>query len=207
MGYNLESWVTRFAERSDLSTRLVHLTKPTSTFSEMEVLFQILESGEIKGSDSEGYVIGSRKAACFQDAPLDAICQNCWYEQKYREEKNINAKIRYEPIGLLVDKEDVYSHGGRPVIYDKTAEAMRYLKQDQHWRIVNLDLDDTSNIVDWTHEREWRVPDAYKLNLSKTILLFTNEGDSREFIKLCESKGHNFHREVAGFVTLSTLLY
>ncbi|MEZ8603661.1 hypothetical protein BCU90_11105 [Vibrio lentus] len=206
MGYNLDSWVTRFAERSDLSTRLVHLTKPRGCLSEMDVLFEILESGEIKGSGALGYINGDIKAACFQDAPLDAICQNCWFEQKYRD-LNPKAKVRYKPIGLLVDKEHVYSRGGRPVIYDKVDDAKEYLSPEHYWRIVDLNLEDTSNIVDWTHEREWRVPHSYKIDLSLTILLFTNEGDSRKFIERCEKDGRKWHLEVAGFVTLSTLLY
>lgn len=206
MGYNLDLWVTRFAERSDLSTRLVHLTKARDEQSEMDVLFEILESGVIKGSTNSGFINGSTPAACFQDAPLDAICQNCWFEQKYRE-NNPTAKVRYEPIGLLVDKEDVYQKNGRPVIYDNVTDAKEYLPKNQYWKIVDLNLDDTNHIIDWTHEREWRVPEAYTLNLQKTILLFTNEGDSRAFIKRCEDEGRNWHREVAGFVTLSTLLY
>lgn len=53
----------------------------------------------------------------------------------------------------------MYKKGGRPVIYDQTIEAKKYLPESQHWRIVNFDLSNDDRLVDWTHEREWRVPD------------------------------------------------
>ncbi|EKO3844773.1 hypothetical protein ACPSL3_09875 [Vibrio owensii] len=206
MGYNFQVWANRYAERSDLSTKLVHLTKETEQYSELEIIYKILSDGIIKGSGNDGFVIGSTPAACFQDAPLYAICQNCWYEEKYNKDKP-EAKVRYSPIGFLVEKTDVYNQGGRPVIYDKTKDAKRYLPPEQHWRIVNLDLDDYDKIIDWTHEREWRVPNKFKLDLSTTVLLFTNDGDIRNFIEHCDSNDNDVYKKVAGFVTLSSLLY
>jgi NADH:ubiquinone oxidoreductase subunit len=205
MGYSFDSKMNRFAGRSDLSTNLVHLTKERDSASAMDVLFEILETGYIKGSNSSGFINGSTPAVCFQDVPLTAVCQNCWYEQKYLEKKH--KKDRYEPIGFLVRKEEVYNQKGRPVIYDNVSEAKKYLKTEDYWRIVNLDLSDNNNIIDWTHEREWRVPHKFDLSLSDTILLFTNEGCTRDFISRCEEKGVTWHRDVAGIVTLSALLF
>jgi hypothetical protein len=170
------------------------------------MLFKILEEGVIQGSGKDGFIVGSTPAACFQDAPLSAICQNCWYEQKYRED-NPESKLRYSPVGFLVEKTEVYRQGGRPVIYDKTAKAKEYLPESDYWRIVNFDLDIDHDIIDWTHEREWRVPNHFELNLAKTVLLFTNEGDIRKFIELCDGKGNEVYKKVGGFVTLGSLLY
>ena len=52
-------------------------------------------------------------------------------------------------------------HLGRPVIYDKTISAKKYLPENEWWRIVNLDLSDEDRFIDWTHEREWRVPNDF----------------------------------------------
>ncbi|MGK0273535.1 MAG: hypothetical protein ACI88H_004216 [Cocleimonas sp.] len=206
MGYHFDIWVKRYAERSDLSTKLVHLTKEQADINELDMMFRILEDGLIKGSGKDGYIIGSTSAACFQDAPLSAVCQNCWYEEKYRKD-NPNSKLRYSPVGFLVEKTHVYRQGGRPVIYDKTIHAKEYLPEKDHWRIVNFDLDENHNIIDWTHEREWRVPNHFELDIATTVLLFTNEGDIRDFIKLCDKRGSDIYKKVGGFVTLGSLLY
>ncbi len=71
----------------------------------------------------------------------------------------------------MFDKTYIYKKGGRPVIYDKTEEAKKYLTEDKWWRIVNLDLSDSNNIIDWTHEREWRVLNELTFELKMLVLL------------------------------------
>ena len=51
MGYNFQVWANRYAERSDLSTKLVHLTKETEQYSELEIIYKILSDGIIKGAN------------------------------------------------------------------------------------------------------------------------------------------------------------
>ena len=206
MGYHFDTWVKRYAERSDLSTKLVHLTKEQGSVDGEDVMLKILNDNVINGSGRNGFIVGNTKAACFQDVPLTAVCQNCWYEQKYRE-KNTKTKVRYEPIGFLVEKTHVYRQGGRPVIYDKTDIAKTYLPTNEYWKIVNFDLDSDENIIDWTHEREWRVPDKFQLDLKTTVLLFANDGDVRKFIEKCDDNGSDVYKKVSGFVTMSALLY
>ncbi len=66
-----------FFERPDLSPFLVHLTKNTKSddeFSAYDNLVNILETGEIWGSNTEkGFIKGPNEAACFMDIPLASL--------------------------------------------------------------------------------------------------------------------------------------
>jgi hypothetical protein len=51
--------------------------------------------------------------------------------------------------------------------------AQQFLPEDQFWRIVNLSISVADpKIIDWMHEREWRVPNEFnfKLNVAHVIL-------------------------------------
>lgn len=207
MGYSFETWRKRHIERSDLTTEVTHLTRAlTEAGSAIEVLYDILKSGIIKGSTTDsGFIIGNNPAACFQDAPLSAIGQNCWFEQTWRKENKFTKK-RYDPTGLIFKKEFIYTNDGRPVIYDSTKQAKEYLGPENWWRIVNFDLSNSENIVDWTHEREWRVPGKLDFNSSDVVLLFANNSDQTDFINLCEKRGKQFYREVRGMSTMESIV-
>lgn len=207
MGYTEKQWRWRLAERSDLSSHVVHLTRDAGAQNALSVLLKILNDCVIQGSDTtSGFICGTRKAVCFQDAPLAGVCQNVFYEQKYRE-ANKGCKTRYLAVGLAFPKTYVYAKGGRPVVYDKTAVAKRYLPEDQHWRIVNYDLDDLANIIDWTHEREWRVPDEFPFELEQATVLLTNEWVYRHFVKQDAASGAPLAPKLNGLVVMSRLLF
>ncbi len=168
MGYDRKQWLKRIAERSDMSSQVVHLTREgeieNTRHDVFDILLKILMEQRITGSSTKsGFICGKRSAVCFQDVPLQSLCQNVYYEQKYRE-LNQQAKLRYRAIGLAFSKAYVYQHGGRPVIYDKTSEAKRYLPEADWWRIVNFDLGSDQNVIDWTHEREWRITDGFEFD-------------------------------------------
>ncbi|EEX92114.1 hypothetical protein VIA_002758 [Vibrio orientalis CIP 102891 = ATCC 33934] len=151
MSYKIEDWRNRYSERSDLSTGLVHLTRATDNASVAALMFKILTEQSLKGSSTEqGFIVGKDTAVCFQDAPLSSVCQNTWFEQKLRASGHTK-KTRYHPCGFMFPKQKVYTSGGRPVIYDKTAEAKKYLPKSEWWRIVNFDLSNPNFIIDWTH--------------------------------------------------------
>lgn len=207
MGYDRKTWHARYAERTDLSTHLVHLTKPTEKKKAIEVLFSILESGQLKGSTTNsGFIVGDIPAVCFQDAPLHGVSQNCWFEEKWRKEGS-SKKERYIAMGLMLKKRFVYSKGGRPVIYDPTEEAKEYLPENQYWRIVNFNLADKNNIVDWSHEREWRAPNNLKFKLENVTLIFPNNRSVQEFMSLCDDAGKRFYRQVCGMIPMSNIIF
>lgn len=212
MPYNREQWSKRIAERMDISTGVVHLTREkldnNKKLSSIEVLFKILCEKKLIGSSNEtGFIIGSIPAVCFQESPLPALSQNVYFEQKYRK-TNTSVKIRYRANGLLLNKPTVFKAGGRPVIYEQTDIAKAFLPESEWWRIVKLDLSNDQSFVDWSHEREWRVPGDFSFKLSDITILLVNKQQYRKFINLCEkAKRLDIIKEVEGIVVLSSLLY
>jgi len=205
---NKKTWRKRFAERSDLTTNLVHLTKSNGSKSSVDVVLQILESKRLKGSNTKsGFIIGKKPAVCFQDTPIYSLSQNIYYEQKLRE-SNSNGKVRYVGSGLLFKKLDIYRKGGRPVIYDKSIEAKKYLPSSEYWRIVNFDLKNDAKIIDWTHEREWRVPIEYEFELKDTVVLMPNFKAQKDFTNKFEKQfGCNPMKKLKGIIDIGQIFY
>ena len=210
MGYDKKTWKRRIAERTDLSTQVVHLTREQTTDAKkgtVEVLFDIVDQQRLIASPvQQAFIVGDIPAVCFQDAPLVAICQNVFYEQKYKEQ-NEKAKVRYRAVGIAFPKDYAYGKGARPVVYDQTQAAKEYLPSHQWWRIVNFDLGDENNIIDWTHEREWRVPGDFPFERSEATLLFVNADTYKAFQNLCRKNEKPYLEEVRGIVVMDTLLY
>lgn len=207
MPYTKKSWRRRYSERSDLSTSLVHLTKAPSSTRLVEIMFKILVERTLRGSTTDkGFIVGKNRAVCFQDAPVHAVSQNCWFEQKLRESKE-QVKKRYVPSGFLFHKQLIYKKGGRPVIYDRTAEAKQYLPESEWWRIVNFDISDDDSFIDWTHEREWRLKGDFTFNLRDVTLLFTKPSTYRKFIELCDEHDNPLYKKVAGAIVTEQVLF
>jgi len=205
MGYTKDIWKRRLAERTDLTTQLTHLTKAEDDQNLTGVLMSILSERRIRGSDST-FIYGDKRAVCFQDAPLSGICQNVYFEQRYRKE-NPEAKRRYCACGLMFGKAYVFSRGGRPVIYDRAEDAKEYLQEDEWWRIVPLDFSNTEKIVDWTHEREWRVPKAFNFEIEKATVILPNTKIYREFTEQCAEELPDVLSQLRGIVVMSNILY
>lgn len=206
MSYTFKDWRNRYSERTDLTTGLVHLTRSPDNESVAKLMFKILSEQTLVGSTTEkGFIVGKNSAVCFQDAPLSSVCQNTWFEQKLRE-NGTTSKTRYHPCGFMFSKQIVYQNGGRPVIYDKTEDAKKYLPEEQWWRIVNFDLSNMDSIVDWTHEREWRVKGDFKFEVNQVSLLFTKSSTYKKFIEICDHQEQPFYKEVAG-INYTALLH
>jgi len=206
MKYTKEDWKKRLSERSDLSISLVHLTKPNDGKNVIEVMYKILNERKLKGSTNTGFINGTKQAVCFQDAPIHSVCQNVWFEKKLTE-LHEREKIRYYPCGLLFHKQFIYKSGGRPVIYDQTDEAKKYLSEDQFWRIVSFDLSDNDKFIDWTHEREWRVPGDLEFSLDQVTLLFPQSSHYKDFIKLCDKENKPVYKDVSGVIVTDKVFF
>ncbi|TOQ56013.1 hypothetical protein CGG91_24170, partial [Vibrio parahaemolyticus] len=74
-------------------------------------------------------------------------------------------------------------------------------------RIVNFNLASDENIIDWTHEREWRCPNEFKFNLNEVTLLVTNPTMYKMFINQCEERGLSHHKDIKGIVVLNELVF
>lgn len=212
MPYTHEQWCKRIAERTDISSCVVHLTREQmlneKKVTSLAVLFKILSEKKIIGSSTAtGFIIGAKQAVCFQESPLPAIAQNVYFEQKYRE-TNEAAKVRYRANGLAFSKPRVYRAGGRPAIYEDTAIAKAFLPKEEWWRIVKLDLAKSDAYVDWSHEREWRSPGDFEFELKHATVLLVNRHQYRKFVEMCEKQNRlDILREVRGIVVLDSLLY
>ncbi|MGN4748939.1 DUF2971 domain-containing protein [Bacillus thuringiensis] len=207
LGYTIKEWENRYRHRTDLSSYLVHLTKMkfdengNAIKSGYSVLMEILESQVLKGSGSKGFINGANTAVCFQDMPLSGVCQNVLFEQLRNRDE---AHKRYSPIGIAFPKQYVYKKGGRPVIYEKKDVARGMLPPEEWWRIVNFNLEDDDNIIDWTHEREWRVKGDFEFDLKKATILLTKQSSYDEFVN---KTPEDILKNIGGIVTLHPVLY
>ncbi|MBY6930904.1 DUF2971 domain-containing protein [Clostridium botulinum] len=206
-----EEWKKRIARRSDMTCSLVHLTKDAiidgKELTSTNVLIKILKDRKLIGSTTEsGFIVGDRNAVCFQESPLHSLAENIYFENDLLKNGE-SSKVRYTTIGLLFEKTLIYRAGGRPVIYDKTSEAKQYLPRDQWWRIVNFDLSNNENFIDWTHEREWRVPDDFTFNLEDVTLLVGNLRGEKFSRLLKKLKEENIDiNKIKGIIPLTQIL-
>lgn len=204
---NKNEWMLRLAERTDLTSQLIHLTKGSTHAQDednvLNNLLKIINDKKLIGSNTNsGFICGTDSAVCFQDTPLYSLMQNVYYEQKLRKSGK-DMKIRYLGWGLLFQKRAVFSKGGRPVIYDKTIEAKEYLPESEWWRIVNLNLENEDSLIDWTHEREWRIRGDYEFEPREVIVLVPNAKYGKIFQAEYKKKfGSEAFNDLKGIISL-----
>jgi len=205
MGYDYEKWKKRFENRSDITLTLTHLTREQllgdgTKLSSVDVLLKILKEQKIIGSTKIAYIHGIHPAVCFQESPQYGIAQNLIHETRFREE--LGGKIRYSSNGLIFLKRYVYLRGARPVIYENVNDAKKMLPEEEWWRIVSHNLDNKENIVDWTHEREWRVKGDFEFKLSAAYVLLGSSKSYKEFINKADIE---ILKSIAGITAIAPL--
>jgi len=137
-------------DRKDYSDSVFHWIKTDAvgTKSEIEdsafrVMLQIISDGYLKASGRDTYK--NIESVCFTESP---------------EEVMAHQSSKYTCFGFAFDKANIFSLGGRHVIYQKKSEAS-CLPKFLHWRHVTYDPDDVGRTkpygVDFTWEREWRL--------------------------------------------------
>lgn len=199
-------WIKRISHRTDFTCGLVHLTKPKNKSDSLDILINILKERTLRAS-SEGYICGKDPVVCFQDVPLQSLSENILFEQQLRKEDK-SKPVRYTPFGLRFSKPYIYKAGGRPVIYEDTDVAKKILPKDEYWRIVRFDLSNDENIVDWTHEREWRVKGDFHFELEQVEILLSQENSLAKFIEVCEKNDlTQIIKEVKGISTLKSIVF
>lgn len=202
---DVNEWRKRIVRRTDFSCDLTHLTKSNDENSSLDILVKILKDKKLVGG--LGYVCGNAPVVCFQDIPLNSLSENILYEQILRK-KNQDQPHRYDAFGLRFCKTFIYKKGGRPVIYEDTEEAKKFLPKDEHWRIVKLDLSNDDNIIDWTHEREWRIKGNLDFEWSDVEIILSQEHSLQKFIQKCKDNGiEDVLNEIKGIITLKSLIF
>jgi hypothetical protein len=110
-------------------------------------------------------------------------------EDKEYSKSIYSKKVRYTGNGLLFSKYYVYGKGGRPVIYDDSTAAKKFIDPSQHWRIVDLKLLTSKNVtIDWTHEREWRSPGDFNFEYEYTHVVLEDKFTYDYFRSNCSKK-------------------
>lgn len=198
-----KAWRERISYRSDLVARVTHLTGRNAKDDDgaFQMLWQILSDKKLIASGQEGYIIGDKKAVCFQEVPLTAMAENLLFEERLGTEK------RYLAFGIRVNKGWFYKQGGRPAIYGEKEQLKRALPANLHWRIVSIDLDDPNGIVDWMHEREWRITDDFSFEWSDIEILVKDHNYYRKLVKQCIDAGKiDLLKSIHGIITLDSVI-
>ncbi|MGM0611782.1 MAG: DUF2971 domain-containing protein [Thermodesulfobacteriota bacterium] len=198
------------SDRQDLSSSLVHLTKSAEIdgkqYTAVDILLKILREQKIFGSAPEkGFIRGKRSAVCFQDAPLYSIAQNLKFEKELSREHH--TRHRYSGCGIVFSKYYLFQNGCRPVIYDRLEEGKKYIAESELYRLVSFDMTRTSYIIDWSHEREWRLPGDFEFRIDWAAVLLETREDYREFIaKSVNERNKEILENICGIVVLDALL-
>lgn len=194
------SWRERITQRSDMVARITHLTRGDNSDAAFDNLWKILRDKKLEGSDNSGFIIGKRKAVCLQELPLNAIAENLLYE------KSLDGRIRYSPFGIRFHKGFIYGRGGRPVIYEDSSIMRTLLPESEHWRIVDLKLADIEAYVDWSHEREWRVPDELEFDYGNIEVIVQSDKYYRKLVHRCvEEERLDILQGIHGIITLDSV--
>ncbi|WP_419891587.1 DUF2971 domain-containing protein [Paenibacillus xylanexedens] len=210
MAYTHEEWNKRVKSRSDLSGYLYHLTKAEVdkngkiTLNVIDRLMKIINERRLIGSSTEsGFITGDRKAVCFQDTPIGSLMENIVHEKDYRDK--LGGKIRYVSIGLAFPKPYIFQNGGRPVFYESKEVAKQILPKTEWWRIVDYNLMHKNYLIDWTHEREWRLPlDEFIFELSKVTIILPNQ---QMFLDFMDKISQEDLKQIQGIVQTSIVIF
>lgn len=197
---DLKEWREHIERRSDFATRVTHLTKANESKTAFHNLIKILDEKKIYGSGKDGYIIGDKRAVCFQDVPVQSLAENI----KYEREINGGASARYEAYGIRFRKNDIFKKGARPVVYGPTKDLKAMLPKNEYWRIVNMDMLDDNSIIDWSHEREWRYPGDLEFKYTDIEVIVWSDKDYREFVDYYRKKNQELLSRIHGIIVLSS---
>lgn len=196
-------WKTRIIHRDDMSSRVTHLTKGNTDGEAFDKLMKILSERKIKGGT--GFVNNKVPVVCLQDAPLSAIAENLLCENLIKNKGQVN-KNRYLAFGLRFTKVYIYKYGGRPVIYGDSDELKSFIKENEWWRIVDMNLSNKKKITDWSHEREWRVKGDLSFKYNQTEIIVPSSKYYKKFVEFCIQKNKiEILKEIRGIITLNSI--
>ncbi len=71
---------------------------------------------------------------------------------------------------------------------------------------MNLDLSNCNKLIDWIHEREWRVPGDVEFELKDVIIIVPWIEEYLKIIEEFKNDGINLAMEVAGIINLANVI-
>lgn len=139
----------------------------------LDILIKILRQGVLKGSSKWTCGIDT---VCFTEAPIQEFNSIFSLVSIASEE---HMRPRYEPYGIAVSKSWLFERGGRPVIYDSPESKATYLGKLLH-RFCPYD---PLNSIDYTWEREWRIPvTELSLDPKHTLVIVPSSSEAFEVV-------------------------
>lgn len=149
--------------RKDISKYLFHWCKSNLNDDEADneafkSLLNILQSEIIHGSNS--HTEHGDHVVCFSETPFIEVL-------------NGNFK-RYKPFGVAFSKKEIFSLGGRPVIYQSEEDKFE-TPEHMLWRHVTYNPLSSTDWRDFSWEREWRLKaEILDLNSIKAVIVVPN---------------------------------
>ncbi|MEN9404992.1 MAG: hypothetical protein RL091_3695, partial [Verrucomicrobiota bacterium] len=164
--------------RPDLSPHLIHFTKASGSFDALATLLKIIGEKTLRGSN--GFVKGGSTCISFTEAPFELLSEGL---------ANPQGDTRYSGFGLRFSKAHIFQLGGRPVIYQPDNEYLA-LPPALRWRHVRFEpLADPP--IDWTWEREWRLPLQELTFTDKEIeVVVPDDAAAERFVREIEHETH-----------------
>ena len=150
--------------RSDLTKYLVHWTKGADYNDAFAKLRGIVFEKRLLGSGA--LIRGEWPCVCFTEAPVNSFHEIIG---------------RYKPFGIQVPKAWLFRLGGRPVIYQSSAEY-NSLPEPIRWRHMRYEPD-ADPPFDFSWEREWRIHTTeLQLDPTQASILVPDEQWAQELI-------------------------
>jgi hypothetical protein len=164
------------ATRIDLSDKLIHFTKGDSGEDAFAVLQRIIAERRLIAGN--GMIKGGYQCLCFTEAPIRAITEAFVKRVQFE---------RYSAFGIMFEKSWIYDRGGRPVIYQPDSD-FALLPEQLAWRHVRFDLAGPP-IVDFTWEREWRIPcDQLPFSEAEAVIVVPNDQWTAALLRVHDDK-------------------
>ncbi|MFC2050784.1 hypothetical protein ACFLTN_06370 [Chloroflexota bacterium] len=164
-------------ERKFTTAHLITTSDPLFPYLEstaLEKLMNILRSKTIYPSPMP-YLPNNPKAVCFTECIWDAL---------------IELADRYSPYGIVFSKRTIFEKGGGPTLYvrgDNLKSMGNEIPECIEALIAPFDPEAVlmpGNILDWCHEREWRLPHELEFQHSDIEYLIVHSiADANEIVE------------------------
>lgn len=174
------NYLFHFIKKRKQSLRHFELVRPRNpdgkTIEAKNVLLEILNDGIIFGSCAKKHettIRGTTPAVCLFETPFPP---------------GDYLKQRFSDYCISLNKREAFEMGGRKAIYMTKDEIDKFFSKfkEEQWRVVRHELSG-KRYIDWTHEREWRIPNEIVLkNLDWFDIYIEKEEDLGDFTSFRE---------------------